>query len=184
VISFTTTDHGWNDIANGSLVQRPSGIWSDEWHAALVESYDLSNDWSICKNSWGDRTARPRFNLVMAALHDFYITQVYFTTDSIAGKTECEFIPRFFGSEAAYLKGHPIKKHTMDKLTAIYTDEYICEPKEDGNDVVWIGYPVCEYIRIMRNAPAHTKLEDALEYAFPMTLLIMSAAWKITNKVQ
>jgi hypothetical protein len=82
IASFTTSKAGWDAIAEGSLLEYPAGE-SKGWHATLVEGYDFEKDCAICKNSWGDRTATPRFDLLFSALHAFYCTKVFFTEESI-----------------------------------------------------------------------------------------------------
>lgn len=90
IVCFSTSQNGWENITAGSLKYFPYGQ-ADGWHAALVEGYDFSSYAMICKNSWGGRTASPRFYLLSSALHDYYFIQVYFTLSSIQGKTSRPF---------------------------------------------------------------------------------------------
>lgn len=148
VITFSTSEQGWRDVAKGSLIRKPWGRATKEWHVALIETYNLDKDWCVCKNSWGDRTAKPRFNLRTSALHDFYITRVYYTLNSIAGKTKREFCPQYFETRTVRLKGQRIKQVCMDRTTAMYCSEFICEPDKSGDDDEWVGYDVDEFIYI------------------------------------
>jgi hypothetical protein len=86
IVSFTTSETSWENLAEGNLMEKPSGP-PDDWHATLVEGYDLAKDCSIGKNSWGDKTAKPRFNFRFDAFHDFSILKVFYTLNSISGRT-------------------------------------------------------------------------------------------------
>jgi hypothetical protein len=146
IVSFTTSKAGWHAIAQGSLLEWPGGI-SDGWHATLVEGYDFEKNCAICKNSWGDRTAEPRFDLRFSALHDFKCIRVFFTIASISGKTTSEFHPELetFDGE---LDGQSIEVASMTEETAIYSTEYVCERLPSNDHYNYVGYDVDQWIAI------------------------------------
>ena len=106
ILCFSTSQKGWEAVAKGSLTERPDGE-SDGWHAVLMEGYDFDKGFYVCKNSWGIYTAADRFDVDLKALHGFYFVKVYWTLDSIEGKTIKQF----------YLK--------MDKFTGTLNGERI-----------------------------------------------------------
>ena len=145
IVSFSTSESGWEKVGNGELIEKAEGS-KDGSHAAVVEGYDFEKRCLICKNSWGGNTAEPRFNLKTSATHGFHFTHVYFTLDSIKGKTTKSFTPRidkFMGD----LNGYRIHCCWMDEITAIYSSDYICELHEEKNDQCnYHGYDINEYI--------------------------------------
>ena len=92
IVSFSTSKKGWTQVAKGELFEKPEGE-ADGSHATVVEGYDFDRKCLICKNSWGSRTAEPRFDLKPSATHKHYYTLIYFTLDSIKGKTLKKFEP-------------------------------------------------------------------------------------------
>ena len=90
ILSFSTSKKGWREIAKGSLTERPDGE-SDGRHAALIEGYDFDKGLYICKNSWGISTAVDGFDVDLKALHNFHFIKVYWTLNSIKGKTIKQF---------------------------------------------------------------------------------------------
>lgn len=150
IVSFTTSRSGWINVANGELLWFPGG-GSAGWHATLVEGYDLDKDCMVCKNSWGDKRAHARFDLTESAMHDYYFVRVYFTTESIRGKTTKDFplrIVKFKGN----LDGKEIDCASMDETNAIYTSSYVCEKVDDKKEPMnYIGYDTEQWIKINLN---------------------------------
>ena len=164
IISFTTSKQGYRAIANGSLTEFPGGP-TDGWHATLLEGYDLDQDLCICKNSWGkfdeahQNGAHERFDLDIGALHDFEIVKVYWTLNSIQGKTiqpYKENMEKFKGE----LKGKTIDCAWMDEVTACYNTDYVAEfhpgPEEMG-PLNYLGYDIDQWISITLNRTEMTK---------------------------
>jgi hypothetical protein len=94
IVSFTTSEKSWKDVARGELLLRPPGPATvgpdgrEESHACLVEGYNLDDDVAIAKNSWGHETGDSgRFSFRWDAFHHFSVFKVFFTLSSIAGKT-------------------------------------------------------------------------------------------------
>lgn len=147
-ISFTTSENGWNCIKNGSLVEKPLGSPSG-WHASVVEQYSFNEGVHICKNSWGDQTARARFKLKLSALHCYYVTVAYFTARSISGKTSKDFSPRMLKFDTI-VKNVPMKVAFMDTIGAKYSSEYLCKPNPASTveEDKFIGYEVEPMIRL------------------------------------
>jgi hypothetical protein len=113
-----------------------------------MEGYDLKKGYAICKNSWGDLVPAPRFNLRLAALHDFYCIHVYYTRASVAGKQWQEIIPQMeeFTGE---LDGHEIKCAWLDEQAAIYSPFHVCERISSRQGPLnYIAYDVHESIKI------------------------------------
>ena len=147
IISFLTSEKGWIQVAKGELFEKPEGE-ADGRHATVVEGYDFDRKCLICKNSWGSNTAKPRFDLKPSATHNPYYTLVYFTLDSIKGKTHKRFEPKikkFIG----HINRIPINCAWMDEGTAIYSSDYVCEPIEKKvGPYNYIGYKIEEWISI------------------------------------
>jgi ubiquitin len=150
VVSFTTSNAGWRAIARGELLERPRGR-PNGWHAALLEGYDFDRDCIMAKNTWGDRTAQPRFALCLGALHDWYITRVSFTFASIRGKVVKILPPPRMQRFVGRFRGRPIHCAWMDELTATYSKDYVCDaglsplrrPRR------FLGYDINEWIAAM-----------------------------------
>lgn len=145
IVVFSTSKSGWESVAQGELMHKMNGL-TDDSHAALVEGYDFEKDCLICKNSWGENSAEPRFNFVPEAAHGCYFIRVYFTMDSIEGKTNRIFIPnisRFTGN----LKGKEISCAWMDEKTAFYSSEFVSEyhPEHKGH-LKYLRYDTNEWI--------------------------------------
>jgi hypothetical protein len=148
IVSFTTSWDGWARIIAGSLLDKPSGDATGVRHATLIEGYDLEKGYAICKNSWGDSGVKGRFNLRLAALHDFYCIHVYYTRHSVAGKQWREIIPRMekFTGE---LDGQPINCAWLDEEAAKYSPFHVCEHVASRpGPLNYIAYDVHEWIRI------------------------------------
>jgi hypothetical protein len=144
VVLFATSKDGWKKIQQGELLERPSGQQEGR-HASLVEAYDLENDWSIAKNSWGHRDGTSeRFKMRFAALHDFCVITVFFTLNSIRGKTTKPFHAQMETFQGT-LDGHAILCAYMDEDTAKYTTNFICELHSPGK---WIGFDLETWISI------------------------------------
>jgi hypothetical protein len=152
VVSFTTSNEGWRSIARGELLQLPPGRSTDEWHATLMEGCDVFHRWTVAKNTWGDRTATPRFALNLGALHDWYVTRVFFTLESIRGKTTKILPPPRMERFVARLNGQPVHCAWMDELTATYTSDYVCQPDSSRTgERGFIAFDVDEWITAMRH---------------------------------
>jgi hypothetical protein len=148
IVSFTTSENGWEAIARGELLHRPPGN-PDGWHSTLVEAYDLDKDYSIGKNSWGHKAGtQERFKFRFEAFHDFDIVKVFFTMNTIIGKTLRPFVPRMVRFNG-FLDGRPIACAYMDADTAKYDSEFICEVDHSRSPPLnWIGYEQDRYISI------------------------------------
>jgi hypothetical protein len=149
VASITTSQAGWERIAAGELLTRAPGDPKGS-HAVLMESYDLEHDWAIGKNSWGHTgTTQERFRFRLDACHSFRgFTTVFFTLDSIAGKTTKTYCPRMIRFRG-HLDGHEIDCAYMDSLTAQYDSEFLCEPCPTRSAPMnWIGYDARTYVEI------------------------------------
>jgi len=92
-ITFYTSTEGWANLAKGLLITKPNGEAEKvpntdkiARHACLIESYDLENDWSRVKNSWGENANNGRCSMRFSALHGGSFTTVYFTAASIQAK--------------------------------------------------------------------------------------------------
>lgn len=150
IIDFSTSQAGWVSVANGSLLEFPGGNASG-WHSAVVEGYDLEKDCAILKNSWGNITAAPRFEFTGSAAHDSRITRVYFTLDSIRWKVKEKFVPRLLKCDGS-INGNHVDCAWMDKTTAQYTSDYVCEfHPEKKDDLKYYGYNVYQWIKINLN---------------------------------
>ena len=150
ILIFDTTEEGYQAIARGSLTKKPTGEISEGGHCVLIEGYDFERDLCICKNSWGKDTSRMRFEVNIGALHRYSFVKVYWTLNSIKQNLIQTFkMEKFLG----YYKGHLINCAWMDKTTAIYTSEYICDPHEEKQGpYCYLGYDINQYIdlRIQR----------------------------------
>lgn len=134
-------------IAEGELIEKQEGE-KDGSHAAIVEGYDFDKKCLICKNSWGSKTAAPRFNLKPSATHSYYFTHVYFTLSSIKGKTNKTFKPKM-NKFVGYLDNRVIDCAWMDEKTAIYSSDYVCELHEEKEGPYnYLGYDIKKWIRI------------------------------------
>lgn len=150
IFSFTTSNEGWERIKHGSLVEKPPGD-SDGWHSVLLEGYDLERDVCICKNSWGGITAEPRFECRPSATCNYRFVKLYWTLESIQGKNTYEYNP-IMRKCIERLDGRKIDAAWMDKKTADYCTDYVCEyhPEKEG-DLKYLGYDIEEWIKININ---------------------------------
>lgn len=150
IVCFSTSENGWKQVKKGEFLEFPSGLANGS-HSSLVEGYDLDKNCYICKNSWGGKTAEPRFDFTESAPHNCWFIRVYFTPESIVGKTSKFFtlkIKKFGGS----LNGIDIDCAWMDKITANYCDDYVCELKRKKHgQYKYIGYNVNQWISINLN---------------------------------
>lgn len=153
IICFTTSDAGWKEIAKGKLLSKPSGP-TDGWHATLVEGYDMDRNDAICKNSWGDAgTTMPRFHLRFSALHDFYITKVFFLIANLP-----KSLPAFKSViRGPFEEANGSNFFLVDANTAKYESSLVCERKSlkysdfktydaDIDALDYIGFPINEWI--------------------------------------
>ena len=163
VASFSTSAQGWINIAKGELLIFPNGQ-SDDGHATLIDGYDLNLDCFVCKNSWGGFSAEPRFNFTPSAAHYCEFTVVYFTEQSIMGKTISNFTPNlepFMGQ----LENQDIRCAWMDKKTAIFGMDYFCElHKEHEGELKYLGYECEKWIEINLNRPKGQKYSNYYYY--------------------
>jgi hypothetical protein len=118
-----------------------------------MEGYDLDFGCTMAKNSWGDNgVTEPRFALNLDALHDWYVTRVFFTVDSIRGKTTKKLPPPRMERFVARLEGRPIHCAWMDELTATYTSDYVCQPHcSRSGEIRILGYEVDEWINAIKD---------------------------------
>ncbi|KAK8887457.1 hypothetical protein M9Y10_038502 [Tritrichomonas musculus] len=150
VVSFSTSKQGWINVGKGELLTKPDGP-ADGRHAAVVEGYDFDKRCLICKNSWGDKTAKPRFYLKVSATHDHYFVHTYFTLNSIAGLTKMNYVPRISRC-ITNLNGFLINSAWMDQNTAIYESDFISEKHNDKSGPLnFLGYDLQEWIYIQLN---------------------------------
>lgn len=169
IICFSTTKEGWQKVAAGSLLKKPSGE-SEGRHACLAESYNLENSYITMKNSWGMRDmsdsspTKDRFITRWNCLHSPHYIHVYFTSNSIKGKGYP--IPMFrFSKKIPYppdgvifQSGDPIPKMEcifMNELAAIYTSEWWCFPVKnsphESEGLTYIGFLVESWIQYCLN---------------------------------
>lgn len=148
IVMFSTSEEGWKNVANGNIVFRANGPKTEDSHSSIIEGYDLEHDTYICKNSWGGKTAKPRFELSKTGPHKCKFCRVYFTLDSIRGKTNKMFQPKmekFIGQ----LNGKKINCAWMDLITATYCSEYLCEyHDEKEGPLKYLGYDVDQWIKL------------------------------------
>ena len=156
VVNFSTSEEGWQSVANGSLLKYPGGK-KDGYHSALVEGYDFEKDCFICKNSWGGETAKPRFDFTSSAAHVCYFNCVFFTLDSIKGKTTKPFNPKMKKC-VGELNGKMIDCAWMGPTTAAYCSEYVCEYHPEVHGIYkYFGYDTNQWININLNRPKDKK---------------------------
>ena len=147
IACFSTSKAGWEMIKKGSLLRHPDGK-EDGWHAALVEGYDFDKDCMICKNSWGGETATPRFDFDQFMAHDYYFVKVYCKDDNVDGKSPSRLIPRMNKFVGTW-HGKKIDCAWMDKHTAIYSRDYLCEHHEnEAGSMNYIGYNARQWINL------------------------------------
>lgn len=155
IVCFTTSDKGWECVKDGALVKFPGGE-SDEWHASVVEGYDFYTGNLICKNSWGGITATPRFLFSPNAAHACEIIRVYYTLDSIRGKTTKDYSENYRAVKGT-LENKQVRCAWMDEKTATYCSDFICEYRPEGNgEYKYFGYNVNDWINVY--SPFKTKI--------------------------
>ena len=142
---------GWSNISNGSLLSFPDGEPHD-WHATLLEGYDFKNKAYICKNSWGGTNCEPRFLCRLSALHGYDFVKVFWTVDSIKGKTTGNYVENLYKCTQT-IDDITINAAWMDKATAIYNSDFVCEYNENGTKInpsfTYLGYDIDEWINII-----------------------------------
>ena len=149
VLTFQTNQRGFQAIENGSLSQLPSEeggdyILNGKKHAVMIEGYDFGTEMFICKNSW--EQAAPRFELKFEALNMYSVTKVFWTNESIQGKTLMTLQPKIAPFQGR-LNGEVINCAWMDKDTACYSQEYVAEYHEEKEDELnYLGYQIDEWI--------------------------------------
>lgn len=149
IVCFSTSEKGWNQVKNGEFLEFPSGLAS-------------GSHFYICKNSWGGKTAKPRFDFTESAAHNCRFIRVYFTPKSIVGKTSNLFTPKL-KKFSGRLYGIDIECAWMDKNTATYSDDYVCELKRKKHGLYkYIGYDANQWISINLN---RSKLSNMSRYA-------------------
>ena len=184
IVGFSTSSQGWINVSKGELLTFPFGE-SDSAHAAFIDGYDLHLDCFICKNSWGGFSAEPRFNFTPSAAHYCDFTIVYFTEQSIAGKTKHNYTQRlekFIGKS----ENQDIQCAWMDEKTAIYDMNYFCEyHQEHEGELKYLGYECEKWIEINLNRPKGQKYPNYYYY----NEFIKKKEWKYyvntikTNKI-
>jgi hypothetical protein len=165
IVHFRTSQAGYENVAAGQLLTHPGGEVAGPGHAVLVESCDLETELCTAVNSWGHEDGtQERFDFRFEAFHSYNITNVYFTLDSIAGKTDGLFVPqkiRFRGK----LHGEDIDCAYMDEYTADYDSEfYSREPVPlQGTRLellefpLRLGYETRQYVRIKLSEYRHQR---------------------------
>ena len=156
IISFKTSLKGWECVANGSFLEFPGGR-ATGFHAAVVEGYDFEKDCAILKNSWGGETASPRFDFTGSAAHETKIIRVFYTKESIKGKTNVQYKPNLSRCTGVF-KGQEIDCAWMDYTTAVYESNYVCEFRPGGkDDLEFFGYNIFQWINLKLNRPKNQK---------------------------
>ena len=159
IACFSTSSDGWTHVSRGELLKYPGGL-EKGFHASLVEGYDIEKDCYICKNSWGNVTARPRFLFTKSAAHSCSFVKVYFTLDSIKGKTEKIFNPKIRKCKGI-LDGKEIDCAWLGPTTAKHTSDYICEYHPEVHGIYkFFGYDIYQYIDIKRPKNKSSKYDD------------------------
>jgi hypothetical protein len=135
IVSFATSDPaGWAAFGGGDLRERPPGEVSPGRHVFLVARFDFSRGCHVANNSWGRQFGQCGEVLFQfEALHEFVITKVFFTTDSIQGKTHAgyeEVINRFPGT----LYGMPIDCAHVNLMAAMYNSDWICDSQSSASE--------------------------------------------------
>jgi hypothetical protein len=148
IANFTTSEAGWTNIKHGQLMESAPGD-ANGWHATLAEAYDLNEDCTWAKNSWGHEAGtQERFKFRWEAFHNYNYIKVFWTLNSIRGKTRGIYQPRmerFVGR----LEGRPIDCAYMDEQTSRYEQDFICEPDPTRPPPLnMIGYDLNQYIRL------------------------------------
>lgn len=183
VITFSTSESGYKKIAQGSLLEPASGE-NAGYHSCLVEGYDLPGDIMWVKNSWGalgDPNHQFRWATRWRALSKPSHIRVFFTLDSIQGKSYCKYVNcKYFlwntpPEDVRTLNGKPIPPLRcifLDPQTAIYDSDLICFPVANSpsafNGKNWIGYNVHDWIRYWSNR--HPLSADEYLASSPCTL--------------
>jgi hypothetical protein len=138
-------------LVGSQLMEYPPGD-SDQWHAVLAEAYDLNEDCTWAQNSWGhENGTQDRFKFRWEAFHDYHYIKVFWTLDSIRGKTCGIYQPRlekFVGR----LDGLPIDCAYMDEQTLRYEQEFVFARDPDlPPPLNFLGYDLDQYLDIRMN---------------------------------
>ena len=158
IVRFATSKKGWKQLGTGNFLTFQEGA-EDGSHAMIIDGYNSQLDCFLSKNSWGSLTADSCVNFSEYATHWHDFVKVYFTLDSIKGKTISTYNPQISEEYIGKYKGHDITCVNMDETTATYEQNYICEyhPELSGN-LKYIGYKISEWIKIVLNRPKELPL--------------------------
>lgn len=153
IVRFATSKKGWKQLGTGEFLTFQEGA-KDGSHAMIIDGYDFNLDCFLCKNSWGSLTADSCVKFSEYAAHWHNFVKVYFTLDSIKGKTIDSYNPQMSEEYIGKYNGHDITCVNMDEVTATYEQQYICEyhPELSGN-LKYVGYKISEWIKIVLNRP-------------------------------
>lgn len=145
ILSFGTSEEGYNCVGNGQLLEYQPGKELGSGHSTLVEGYDFKKDCYICKNSWVN--GANRFYFTESAAHWFQFYRVYFTEESIRGKK----YPCLKPNLRTFTDKNGIKAAWMDKNTAFYSEKYVViDIREKINGPLkYMGVDVHDYIKIV-----------------------------------
>jgi hypothetical protein len=129
IVSFTTSDPaGWDDIDGGDLLKRPDGDEDTTWDAFLVDGYDLIDGHFVANNSWGIQSGnRGQVRFRFEAFHKFVVTKVFFTADSIRGKTDGTYREVIVVLPDGRLDGKEIGCAKVNLMAALYSSDWICD---------------------------------------------------------
>ena len=176
IVSFWTSEEGWISVANGQLIEKANGEQGQSAHASLVESYDFEKKCLICKNSWGDLRAKPRFNFRRKAAHRCIFNRVYYTEESIANFISKKYVSNLIEFEGT-LNDRKISCAWMDETTTLYSSDYACKyHSEHQGPLKYLGYNVDQWIDI--NHPisfedkaflAAVTITEMYPWSFPFT---------------
>jgi hypothetical protein len=153
IADFTTSPAGWKNIGQGHLMDRAPGV-AKGWHAVLAEAYELIEDYGEGKNSWGHANGtKERFKFRWEAFHDYKYIKVFWTLNSIRGKTQGIYQPRlerFIGE----LDGRPIDCAYMDEQASEFEQNFVCRLDPTRSPPLnFFGYDLDQYIQIKLNRP-------------------------------
>lgn len=153
IVRFATSKKGWAQLGTGEFLTFQEGA-ENESHAMIINGYNFKLDCFLCKNSWGSLTADSIVNFSEYATYWHNFVKVYFTLNSIEGKTIDTYNPQISDEYIGKYNGHDITCVKMDEIAATYEQNYICEyhPELSGN-LKYIGYKISEWIKIVLNRP-------------------------------
>jgi hypothetical protein len=177
VLTFTTSHLGWQNVARGALLDRPTGAQERRAHAVLIEGYDTEEKVYLAKNSWGYQSGDAgRFRFRFEALHYAKAYKVYFTRDSIRGKTSRTYRPQMRRFQLE-LDGRLIQYAYMDEFTARHETNFICWPFPTGPDGLnWIGCDGTQYLGIILPDRPRKELDSNSQWGLKEVLSCLGAA--------